>query len=710
MALEYGFFDSMITGYDDENMPIFDRAQSSDFLALFFSKLITSGVCAEPNTNFQVTASSGMTVQIAPGFGYVEGRFARDEEIAYLTLDAAPTSGSRIDMIVLRNNYPDRCCEIVVKSGTAASSPKEPTLIQDEGSDYYELCLAKIKIASGTTTVTNSMITDTRWDSEYCGAVTQLIDHLDTSEFFEQLYAFYDEYVSSATEKQDEIENNFQTQFSEWFEQIKGQLSEDAAGNLQNQIDNIQTVKFATCNNSPSEAAKTVTCSDFVLGNNARIAVLFTMYNSAENMTLNVNGTGDYPVYSASGSGTHNTRCFGVGSIVEFLFRGSFWQILSISHEGSGLASGVLSHAEGDETTASGNYGSHAEGYMSIASGSYSSHAEGGETTASGNWGSHAEGHQTTASGSSSHAEGFNTIAKSAYCHAEGYSSTADGGYSHAEGAYTTATGICSHAEGYYAVSSGDYSHAEGYQTFAGKLVHVEGHYNSNITSIGNYNNTTGTGFVIGNGTSDDERNNAFRVDYSGAVYGAGAYNSSGADYAEYVKEWADGNPNAEDRVGYFVTLKNSKLEKANAGDYILGITSGNPSIIGNGDESYYWKYERDEFNRIVWEDCPEIKTEIDENGNAQEIETGEIIKNGRMKLAADYDPTQEYVQRKDRPEWDYVGMVGVLPVRDDGSCIAGEFCKCGADGIAIHADAWGFGTYLVIERISDNVISVVLK
>ncbi len=30
-----------------------------------------------------------------------------------------------------------------------------------------------------------------------------------------------------------------------------------------------------------------------------------------------------------------------------------------------------------------------------------------------------------------------------------------------------------------------------------------------------------------------------------------GAFNTSGADYAEYF-EWLDGNPEAEDRRGYF--------------------------------------------------------------------------------------------------------------------------------------------------------------
>ena len=42
MALQYGYFDSEIIGVDEEGMPIFDRGQTSDFLATFISTLHTS--------------------------------------------------------------------------------------------------------------------------------------------------------------------------------------------------------------------------------------------------------------------------------------------------------------------------------------------------------------------------------------------------------------------------------------------------------------------------------------------------------------------------------------------------------------------------------------------------------------------------------------------------------------------------------------------
>lgn len=243
------------------------------------------------------------------------------------------------------------------------------------------------------------------------------------------------------------------------------------------------------------------------------------------------------------------------------------------------------------------------------------------------------------------------------------------------------------------------------------------GRWNAVREAVGNDSEARGDAFVVGNGNSA-VRGNAFRVSHSGDAYALKAVNSSGADYAEFIKPWADNNPDGEDRVGYFVTVRDGFLHKANAGDYIAGITSGNPSVVGNADEDYYWKYERDAFGRIVLEEIPERVQALDgegapmfdENGETVLKPTGGTVK--RMKLSADYDKTLQgsYEERKNRPEWDYVGMLGVLPVRDDGTCIPGLFCKCGAGGIATLSTERGVDAYMVIERLADGVVKVILR
>lgn len=274
MAMRYGYFDSEITGVDSEGMPIFDRAENSDLFRLLFAKLLTNGVLAKPADCFQVLAGEGLQVRIRPGFGLINGAFAYDAAEATYTLAAAPTSYSRIDRVVLRCNYFDRLCEIVVKTGTAASSPVPPELLQPTSGDYYELSLALITIGANQSVLTQSSIQDTRPDSAVCGFITQFIDSIDTSVFFDQFNAFYDEFVDKSNDSYDlfrqmaqtayngyteaidtyisELEEkggndlteiveamqafqrNSQNAFNAWFAEIQGLLDEDVAGHLTN--------------------------------------------------------------------------------------------------------------------------------------------------------------------------------------------------------------------------------------------------------------------------------------------------------------------------------------------------------------------------------------------------------------------------------------------------------------------------------------------
>lgn len=364
-------------------------------------------------------------------------------------------------------------------------------------------------------------------------------------------------------------------------------------------------------------------------------------------------------------------------------------------------ASGENSHAEGAYTEATG-YTSHAEGRNAIASGDYS-HAEGLETQGTG-YVSHAEGNKTFANGNYSHAEGIQTYAYGAYSHAEGRETEAGKvddtliTAAHAEGWRAKAIGNVSHAEGLATTASGNYSHAEGSRTTALANQHAQGHYNNTTTATaGSSSGTTGTAFVIGNGTSTSATSNAFRVQYDGAVYAKAAYNASGADYAEYF-EWFDGNPLNEDRRGYFVTLHGNKITIADKYDYVLGIVSGQPSVIGNSDEEWMGRYITDEFGAFIME---EFEYEVTKSNKTVEIKKGM-----RYKENPNYDNSLPYVQRADRPEWSAVGMLGVLAVRDDGTCEVNGFAEVADGGIATAAE----GGYRVIERVSDNVVKIIFK
>lgn len=229
MALRYGFFDSEITGYDEEGMPQFDRAESSDFLAMFLSCLIRSGVLAVPGDCFQVLAGEGMAVRIRPGFGVVEGRLAYDDEESSMALEAADTQNRRIDRVILRADYPDRKCEILIRAGTPATDPQPPELVRD-GADYFELCLAEVAVRANQTVVTQADITDTRADTDVCGWVTGFIDQVDTHTLFLQWQDAYQRFYADSN-----------AEFDAWMEELHAILDGDAVSNIMSEIEKNST-------------------------------------------------------------------------------------------------------------------------------------------------------------------------------------------------------------------------------------------------------------------------------------------------------------------------------------------------------------------------------------------------------------------------------------------------------------------------------------
>ena len=397
----------------------------------------------------------------------------------------------------------------------------------------------------------------------------------------------------------------------------------------------------------------------------------------------------------------NSTTAIGVGCHVEGY---NTTAIRTYSHaEGdSTTASGEASHSEGNETSASGNF-SHAEGYKTTADSDYS-HAEGRETYVSSTYG-HAEGSGTQATGIlGDHAEGLGTTASGSCSHAEGQGTTASGMYAHAEGQQTKAMGSYAHAEGAETLASGNFSHAEGYKTTALQNQHAQGHFNDTSLSTENTQEGTseGTAFVIGNGIPFSP-SNAFRITGSGKAIGKASFASSGADYAEYF-EWQDGNPDNEDRVGYFVTFADGRyIKKANEGDYILGVVSGMPCIIGNNDECWMKQFEMDDFGRFIYETKKETYTTTDIITGEEKTEEREVT---FYKVNPDYDKEKQYVHRENRQEWGAVGMFGVLSVYDDGTCKVNGYCKCSSNGVATASDTG----YRVIERVRDNIVKVVIK
>ncbi len=299
----------------------------------------------------------------------------------------------------------------------------------------------------------------------------------------------------------------------------------------------------------------------------------------------------------------------------------------------------------------------------------------------------------TRGEGSGAHGDDTNAVSGD-YSFAFGMMNNVSGGCSISSGYGCQASATYSVAIGLSTVASGVESFAAGFGTVAAKQDEFAiGTYNVESTTIGNR-------LIIGNGT-DDARSNCFRVNKT-AVFG-GTYNSSGADYAEYF-EWTDGNPNNEDRRGLFVVLNGGKIRLANSNDdRIIGIVSGDPSIIGDAhDDQWNKMYLSDIFGSPIFEDVevPDVK---DEEGNVLIPAHSER----RQKLNPDYDNTQKYIPRSERPEWSAVGMMGKLVVVDDGSCMVDDWCRPSDGGIGTKSETRT--RFCVMERLDERHIKILV-
>lgn len=132
---------------------------------------------------------------------------------------------------------------------------------------------------------------------------------------------------------------------------------------------------------------------------------------------------------------------------------------------------------------------------------------------------------------------------------------------------------------------------------------------------------------------------------------------SQNADFGE-VAEWGDGNPNNEDRTGYFVCadvpVNGIVMKKATSTDDVKGVTILAPAFAGN--------YSKDK---------------LDGNGNLL-------------------------------PKYSYVAIIGFVPVRDNGTCTVGGRCMPDDNGCAVpSSNSMG---YQVVNRIDDNRVLIIIE
>ena len=204
-----------------------DRVYYAEDWARHLKKYFTNGIF---NNELNVVSNNDMTITIKEGDANIEGyRYTNTGDLVK-TIDNADGTLNRIDNVVLRLDLTNRLISAQIIKGTFADKPVAPELVRT--STIYDLRIAKISIPAGTTTITQDLITDTRFITSDCGNVISTVQTPDTENLFIQIQTLFEKQIN-------ELNNNFEI----WFDSIKNQLDSDAAGNLQNQINNLNSNK-----------------------------------------------------------------------------------------------------------------------------------------------------------------------------------------------------------------------------------------------------------------------------------------------------------------------------------------------------------------------------------------------------------------------------------------------------------------------------------
>ena len=164
-----------------------ERTYGADDFTAYYRDFFTDGVHPSKATNLQVIANNDMTVTVLNGVGYVDGKFYRPVTNTKIAIPESDTQYDRYDMVVLRCDYITKSVYVDVVRGTAAADPEYPELQRTRS--IYDLGLAAIMVKANTSHIAQENITDLRFDANYCGIITNVINSINTTNLFAQYNA-----------------------------------------------------------------------------------------------------------------------------------------------------------------------------------------------------------------------------------------------------------------------------------------------------------------------------------------------------------------------------------------------------------------------------------------------------------------------------------------------------------------------------------------
>lgn len=244
MSLSSGFYNSLNH----------DRRYFASEFSRLFDGIILDGIFSTIGTCFIVEAYEGLTVNVGIGLAWFNHSWTYNDAILPVNGMQSEVLLDRIDALVLESNGEDSVRDngIFFIKGTPSSNPQRPTLLHTALVDQRALCyiyrhagVDEIRQAD----ITNMIGTD---DCPFVSGILKTIsidqvlpqwrDELDRFMENEEarcsiMFEALKESILANKAALDKWIASEETEFIEWFNKIKNQLGDDAAGNLQNQID-----------------------------------------------------------------------------------------------------------------------------------------------------------------------------------------------------------------------------------------------------------------------------------------------------------------------------------------------------------------------------------------------------------------------------------------------------------------------------------------
>lgn len=195
-----------------------DRLYDAEDFMRFFAAFLKTGVVMSFKDGLRVrSAQNGMNIQVGGGSAVIEGgSYLNDENIA-IQVNVASSVQDRVDSVVLRMDKNARDTYLYYK-------PSDTTVVRND--ILFELQLATISVKMNAAQITDADITDMRSDPTVCGWSTPF-DNINVDGIVDQYKGIF---------AQADVE------FQAWFQNLKNQLDDNQAANLQNQIDAINGV------------------------------------------------------------------------------------------------------------------------------------------------------------------------------------------------------------------------------------------------------------------------------------------------------------------------------------------------------------------------------------------------------------------------------------------------------------------------------------